>query len=164
MAGRWPRQRVESMLETALASRQISIDDVLRRHMQLHRRGRKGVRVVDALLDARLDGQHRSANRLERAIRAVIVAGGFGEPERQYKVVVPGGSNRYIDLAFPHERVGIEVDGYRWHAARTPWAADQARNNELVALGWRILRTTDEMLLDPAAFLGQLRSLLVLAA
>ncbi len=164
MAGRWPIPRVEDILDAALGSRAMSIDEVIRRHLQLGRRGRRGVGVVDVLLDARVDGQHRSANALERKILGVIAAAGFPEPIRQYKVVLPNGEVRYIDLAYPELWVGVETDGYRWHAARTPWAADQMRNNELVALGWRLFRATAEVERDPADFLRQLGTALCIAA
>jgi hypothetical protein len=164
MAGRWPTARVEDVCDAALGSSAMSIDDVIRRHLQLCRRGRHGVDVVDVLLDARVDGQHRSANALERKILGVIAAAGLPTPIRQYKVVLPNGEVRYIDLAYPELRVGVETDGYRWHSARTPWAADQMRNNALVALGWSLFRATAEVERDPADFLGQLGMALRLAA
>lgn len=164
MAGRWPAARVAYILDAGLAAGTLDLDTALRRHLQLHRRGRKGVRVVDALFERRLGGTQIHATKLERRTREVITAAGFPEPVSQFRVELPGGRFRYIDLAYPWVRIAIEVDGFRWHSSRTDWAADQVRNNELVGIGWLILRVTDETLANPAAFLGQLHLLVNRAA
>lgn len=49
-----------------------------------------------------------------------------------------------IDLALPHHKVAIEVDGYRWHSGRRAWRRDLERRNELTALGWTVLHATKE--------------------
>ena len=53
------------------------------------------------------------------------------KPRCQY----PVGSFR-IDFAFPDEKVGVEVDGSRWHADRQK---DQDRDNKLESLGWKVI-------------------------
>ena len=35
--------------------------------------------------------------------------------------------------------VGLEPAGWKWHLTRAQWASDLCRNNELTALGWRML-------------------------
>jgi very-short-patch-repair endonuclease len=47
-----------------------------------------------------------------------------------------------LDFAYPEERLAIEADSYRHHSSLTDWSRDRVRNNELVALGWRILPIT----------------------
>lgn len=42
-----------------------------------------------------------------------------------------------VDLCFPAARLVVEVDGWRWHQDA---ARDQARDNALAVLGWRVLR------------------------
>ena len=47
-----------------------------------------------------------------------------------------------VDFAFPEIRLAIEVDGYEHHASLHAFQHDRARQNELVAAGWTVLRFT----------------------
>lgn len=47
-----------------------------------------------------------------------------------------------MDIAFPRERLGIEIDGYAVHSAPATFQADRARGNDLLLAGWRILHFT----------------------
>jgi very-short-patch-repair endonuclease len=47
-----------------------------------------------------------------------------------------------IDLAYPELKLAIEADGWDAHRSRTAFDSDRARENDLVALGWRVLRFT----------------------
>lgn len=58
--------------------------------------------------------------------------------------------NRRIDLAYPDEKVALEVDSYRWHTGRVRHDDDRARDNELADAGWERRHITSTMLDDPA--------------
>lgn len=47
-----------------------------------------------------------------------------------------------IDVAFPAERVAIEVDGWAWHLTPDRFVRDRQRQNAIVNLGWTVLRFT----------------------
>lgn len=47
-----------------------------------------------------------------------------------------------IDFAYPELLIAIEVDGYGPHASRAAFQRDRSRQNDLVALGWTVLRFT----------------------
>jgi very-short-patch-repair endonuclease len=47
-----------------------------------------------------------------------------------------------IDIAFPDERLAVEIDGQAWHTSPRRFQSDRARQNRLVAAGWRVLRFT----------------------
>ena len=47
-----------------------------------------------------------------------------------------------VDFAFPDRRLAIEVDGYEHHASLDAFQRDRARQNDLVAAGWTVLRFT----------------------
>ena len=49
-----------------------------------------------------------------------------------------------VDLAYPEDRVAIEMDGFRWHAGRGPFRSDRIRGNRIEAAGWRLLRAAPE--------------------
>jgi very-short-patch-repair endonuclease len=69
-------------------------------------------------------------------VRALLAAG-LPPPERQLWIAA---AHARIDLAYPAERVAIELDSFRWHAGRRAFATDRARGNRLVAAGWHLLR------------------------
>jgi len=52
----------------------------------------------------------------------------------------------FADVAFPEQRIAIEVDGRRHHADR--FEEDRLRQNEIVLRGWRVLRFTWKMLTE----------------
>ena len=65
-------------------------------------------------------------------------------PVPQYRVVVPSGRKRYIDFAYPSERVAIELDSYAEHGGPKPFVSDRVRRNEVEAMRWHFLHFTWE--------------------
>ncbi|MCW2541451.1 MAG: hypothetical protein JWN95_3176 [Frankiales bacterium] len=119
----------------------------------------------------------RTGNTQLRAILAGIEPGAHAESERvfhrllrnagvrgwraQHRVRVRGRTCR-IDVAFPEQRLAIEIDGRRYHDELSDrFEDDRARQNALVAAGWRVLRFTWRQLTErPDWVLGQVRQLL----
>jgi very-short-patch-repair endonuclease len=85
-----------------------------------------------------------SERRLHLLLRRARLAGWVA----QHPVRLSAGF-AYLDVAFPAKRLAIEVDGRRFHDERSDaFERDRARQNELVALGWVVLRFTWRMLVD----------------
>ena len=57
--------------------------------------------------------------------------------------MLPNGRTVHLDLAYPSQRVDIEVDHNEWHATPTAVAQDKQRDLGLAILGWERLRFTD---------------------
>jgi very-short-patch-repair endonuclease len=69
----------------------------------------------------------------------------------QLRVPLPG-TVAYLDVGFDVEKVGIEVDGRRFHGADSDrFESDRRRQNALIGSGWLILRFTWRRLRDEAA-------------
>jgi len=65
----------------------------------------------------------------------------FGdEVTLEHKVDIPTANYRFIDVAFPSYKIGVEYDGEYWHQDE---AADRARDKELESAGWMIIHTRD---------------------
>ena len=65
-----------------------------------------------------------------------------------------------IDFALPDRKIGIELDGYAWHSDRDTFTKDRARQRELEADGWRIIRVSgSEINKDPAGCVRQAAAL-----
>jgi very-short-patch-repair endonuclease len=96
---------------------------------------------MHSVLRRRLPGYEPGESDLEMRVLRAIVGGGLAEPVQQHRVTLLGRRCR-IDLAYPELKVAIEVDGWDHHRTRTAFDADRARENDLVAAGWRVLRFT----------------------
>ncbi len=66
-----------------------------------------------------------------------------------------------IDLAFPDVRVVVECDGFAFHRTPDDLARDHARQNALVADGWRVLRISwQRWVRDQRAVVAEIREVL----
>lgn len=103
--------------------------------------GCRGTAKLRAALDAYAPGGAAAASALEARLARRICEAMLPAPVRQHPVDLPSG-RRFLDFAWPDERVALEVDGYRWHSSRTAWERDRARIAELRRAGWRIVQAT----------------------
>lgn len=137
-----------TILETA-------VDDALRRGLtsvarlrstygRLARRGRHGIGAVRELLDRRPDATAVPDSPLEAKAQRLLRSAGLPPAVLHYRVRVQGRTIAVIDLAYPAHKVAIELDGYRYHHGRARWQSDLTRMNALTALGWQVLRFSDE--------------------
>jgi very-short-patch-repair endonuclease len=65
---------------------------------------------------------------------------------------VVGGRRYRIDLCYPDAMIAIEYDGWDFHRGRQAFDKDRARANDLVVLGFQVLRftsrSTDMVIVD----------------
>jgi very-short-patch-repair endonuclease len=65
------------------------------------------------------------------------------------------------DVLWPRQRLIVELDGYRAHAGRAAFEADRARDMQLKALGYNVVRLTwRHLTAEPAGTAATLRRLL----
>jgi very-short-patch-repair endonuclease len=153
-------------LETALVVPRGSVflDRALQRHVQFaavyrsycRNIGRQGSAGMHRLLVAAADRADSAAERLlVTLLRGAGISGWvLGYPFGPYR----------IDLAFPVERVAIEVDGWAWHVDAARFRTDRRKGNALTRDGWDLLRfpwhTLDG---EPAICIAEVEATLVLA-
>jgi len=65
-----------------------------------------------------------------------------------------------LDFAFPNQRVGLEVDGSKWHSSKKAVKRDLFRDKCLRREGWKIERIPDFIINKPEA-LNQVLDLLI---
>jgi very-short-patch-repair endonuclease len=137
------RGAARTLLDRALQQRWIAPDD-LRRELLDHP-GRTGNKQLRALIGDIEPGADAESERiLHRRLRAAKIGGW----QAQYRVRLTS-SVVYLDLAFPEHRVAIEVDGRRYHDARSEaFESDRRKQNELQLRGWLVLRFTWAALRD----------------
>lgn len=141
VSGRYSVAQLGAAVDHALRKGKMRLDSLRRCVAELAPAPGRRLNRVHSVLGKRLSGYDPGESDLEmRALRA-IVGVGLPEPVQQYRVVLSGRRCR-IDLAYPDLKVAIEVDGWEYHRTRTAFDADRARENDLVAAGWRVLRFT----------------------
>jgi very-short-patch-repair endonuclease len=154
-------------LETAIALPDGSafLDRALQRHVPFpavyrsfcRNIGRTGSSAAGRLLIAAADRADSAAERLLiRLLREAGIEGWvLGHPLGPYK----------IDLAFPAQRVAIEVDGWAWHVDPNRFRNDRRKGNYITRLGWDLLRFTWHGLHEqPTESIAEIRQTLTLAA
>jgi very-short-patch-repair endonuclease len=129
-------------LDDALRRRLLRLEDVAACVERLPTVGRRRLTGIRRVLSDRLPEHHLSANDWERRLVTVLRRAGLPQPVPQFRVDV-GGRRRYLDIAYPEQRVGIEFDGFAEHGLlRSTFDDDRARDNALRLAGWLVLHFT----------------------
>ena len=108
----------------------------LEQRLRTRRPGNRVLRKV--LATQRAGAEAESERRLHRLLRQAGVTGWVANHEVRHA----GRLIARVDVAFPAERLAIEVDGFAYHSDRTRFQRDRSRQNDLVRLGWTVLRFT----------------------
>lgn len=133
--------RVERAVDEALRRKIMRLAELVVVAEQLEGRGRHRCTVMRDILRHRAPGYHPGESEPEKRIAALLVRAGLPEPVRQHRVEI--GRKRYrIDLCYPEQKIAIEYDGFDFHAGRRAFDEDRARANDLVLLGFQVLRFT----------------------
>lgn len=131
-------EQVEIALEFALRNKLTSVPRLRWRLDQVGGRGHPGSAVLRRLLDLRDPATKPAQSVLEVKFIRRLRARALPQPVRQYEVRIER-RHRFIDFAFPHALLGIEVGGRQFHTGPAAEQRDSMRHNELTRLGWRIL-------------------------
>jgi very-short-patch-repair endonuclease len=110
---------------------------------ELGGKGRRGAGILRELLEHRGDTRP-TESPLETRLARLLRRARLPRPVAQYEVVRDGAFVARLDFAYPELRVGIEVDGYRYHSSRSAWQRDIERANALARLDWKLLRFTSD--------------------
>jgi very-short-patch-repair endonuclease len=119
------------LLDRAL-QRRMPVADLYAAHCR--NLGRHGSAAAAELLRATQD---RAASVAERSLIGLVREAGLSGWRCGYRV-----GEYELDLAFPGERIAIEVDGWAWHSDVQRFRHDRRRQNTLVLAGWTVLRFT----------------------
>lgn len=135
-----PGLSLHRLLALILAARQRRLLDVERlagRLLGPCPTGSRG-RLTRALSQLGSDG---SESILERLVRGLLYERGL-RPEVAPHPVRTALGPLTVDIAFLHQRLAIECEGFAYHRTRDDLERDQRRFNALAAAGWRVLRAS----------------------
>ncbi|MEO6700038.1 MAG: DUF559 domain-containing protein [Jatrophihabitantaceae bacterium] len=108
----------------------------IERRLQTSRPGNGVLRRI--LATHRAGAEAESERRLHRLLHRSGLTGWVAN----YRVAVRGRIVARVDVGFPLLRLAIEVDGLAYHSDRDRFQRDRTRQNELMLLGWTVLRFT----------------------
>ena len=103
------------------------------------RRGRPGIRRLRRVILENVDRAEVTDSDFELLFLALLAEHGFPTPILHHKVFDHGRFVAEVDLAFPHLKIAIELDGAH-HLESEVRERDLPRQNDLVLLGWTVLR------------------------
>lgn len=138
-------KQVKDFVDHCIASRCLSVAGFQRQLTRespwcpgLGRLGRLlgGVCTIDSVAESRLV--------------EMLVSAGIPRPVTQFELRLEGRLVARIDLAWPEQRVALELDGYRYHCDPQSFVIDRERGNRIVTAGWTLLRTTPATVRDDA--------------
>jgi hypothetical protein len=139
---------LERAVGSALRRRLTSVPRLRHRAVALKRSGRSGPSAVLAVLDRRPAGGGADSDGV--LLLQLLRSAGVELPVRQHRL----GPWR-SDLAWPHQKVAIELDGDH-HRSASQLRADGRKQNVAVVHGWTVLRFTwDRIAHEPEAVLAE---------
>jgi very-short-patch-repair endonuclease len=103
---------------------------------QLDVRDRKGAVALRAALAAH-DTPSMTRSEAERRLLRLVRAAGLPHPEANAYV-----AGKEVDLLWRAERTIAEMDSWEFHSSRASFERDRARDQELIALGYAVIRVT----------------------
>jgi len=149
-----PPRRLAKALENAERMKLFdlgAIDDTLARSP-----GRHGLKPLRILLSDYRSGQ-MTRSELEVEFLRFCAAEGFPTPQANGLV-----GSYEVDMLWEEQRVIVELDSWEYHRTREAFERDRARDIELEAAGYTVIRVTQRLLTRHRARLtAQLRTLLV---
>jgi very-short-patch-repair endonuclease len=142
----------EALAVADSAAQRIDVEE-MHRVADVPTRGRARRMKVMAAVDA------RSANAFESALRGSLIEGGI-KLTPQVTIATAAGEFR-VDLADERRRTAIEADSHAWHGSRAALSRDCRRYDELVRVGWTVLRFSwEQVMFDQAWVVGVVRGVL----
>lgn len=142
LAGSASKAVLEEAVDDALIRRLVTLDRLKARATALGGSGRKGTLLLQEVLQCWTTGEMAEQVAEMRMVRRLL-AGELPKPVLQY--MVHDVKDRFVarlDAAYPEEKVGLEMNGFRWHGSPRRFALDPQRTRRLAALGWLILPCT----------------------
>jgi very-short-patch-repair endonuclease len=139
LAAIYRRGHMEIVVDDPLARRTLTLAELCSTFDDLASRGRKGVRLMRAILEDRQPGYIAPQSVAESMLLRVLRLGGLPRPVLQFPHPSPA-INGYVDAAYPPERLLMEADGRRWHQKVVDLDRDHERDNAAAAVNYRTLR------------------------
>lgn len=137
------RRLLERAVDAALRDqrlRYVDLYNVIARHAA---NGRNGLVPLRAVLDERCADDPVPLSDWSRWVGELLTDSGLPAPTLEHRVHdADGRFVAQVDLAYPIQRLAVELDSIRWHHNRESFESDRNRRNRLIAAGWDVMAFT----------------------
>jgi len=133
---------VQRAISKGISTKALTVSEVRGLRDALGRPGRNGTGIIRAILDGQLVYLGKEESELEKRFTALASRRGLPPLTLQHEVWQGGRFVARIDAAYPELNLAIEVDGFEHHSTPEAFQIDRSRQNQLVRLGWTVLRFT----------------------
>jgi hypothetical protein len=142
LATRHPERVVSRWIDVGLRDHGLDLGTLAATCSRLTFPGHPPPRSAMQALILRSPGYDPGRSALESRALEAIEREGLPVPIRQHPVRRPTGELAFIDLSYPWAMLALELDGWETHGVRSAFEDDRIRANDLVLLGWTVLRFT----------------------
>ncbi|WP_421120927.1 type IV toxin-antitoxin system AbiEi family antitoxin domain-containing protein [Aquihabitans daechungensis] len=142
VGGRQSETALGRWIDRAVLAGTLDLGSLARRTNELIMPGRERPVALMHAIAQRGDGHDPGRSVFEARVIAAMDRRGMPPLVRQHPVQRPDGRNAFIDLADPSVMLAVELDGWATHGIRSAFEPDRVRGNELLLLGWSLLRFT----------------------
>lgn len=157
LAAKISLRRTELAVESALRKELTTWPALRRCLIRGARRGRDGCGRLRAFLELRYGDDELPLSEWSRLVANILQDGGLPAAALEHPVYDRAGALvTVLDLAWPQQRVALELDSVRWHLNRSSFEHDRRKRNRARLLGWTIHEATWAMTIDDASGLVQL--------
>jgi very-short-patch-repair endonuclease len=146
LAAQLPQRRLETLVDECLLSRRSTLADFSRILERIEGARLSGAaRLRSAILERHAEEYSVDATYLERLLENVLSDSRLPRSIREHPMAIRNSQSR-VDALIPDWDVIVEADGRIWHARVSDFDNDRARDNELAAMGFQVIRFTYSML------------------
>ena len=142
-----PPRTLERTLDEALRKRRVTLENLRNCIERNGRRGRGGVAHLEMLMAER-DHQNAPDSPLETDVAALLREAGLPTGVTRHTVIEGDYRIAEVDLAWPKEKVAVQVHGSSFHRQPRTWENDQWVENRLQLHGWWVVKVTARMLAE----------------
>jgi len=137
-----PPGLVAAALRRGISKKLVSLADARHIRERLGRQGRNGTGILGDVIDIHVLAGEKAESELEERFLQLRKRYDLAELTLQFEVWEMGRCVARVDGAVPRLKLAIEIDGFEHHSTPEAFQRDRSRQNELVALGWTVLRFT----------------------
>lgn len=155
--------RLLECIEWARRERNLTWDDLVSTLARHARRGRPGIQRMRRVILANIHRDEVTDSTFELLVLASLAEEGMPTPVLHHRVYDGTRFVAEVDLGYPQWRIAIELDGAT-HLQRAVRERDLPRQNDLVLLGWTVLRFSWQRFADrPDLVLAEIRAAIAAA-
>lgn len=156
-------KRLTRVVEDARRQGLVTWSSLIRTLSAHARRGRPGIRRLRQVILANAHRDEITDTDVELLLLVLIAEAGLPEPVIHHRIAEGERFVAEVDLAYPQWRIAIECDG-SIHLDAEVRERDLPRQNDLVLVGWTVLRFSNARILDrPDAVVREIRDAITAA-